>query len=69
MAKPAPPTAKGARQVEAILEAAIRCLGRDGYSAVSLARIAAEAGVGKRAVLYYFDRPRGPPRAGRAPDR
>lgn len=55
MPKPSPPTAKGARQVEAIIEAAIRCLGRDGYSASSLRSIAEEAGVGKRAVLYYFD--------------
>lgn len=50
----APPTAKGARQEQAILEATLRCLGRDGYSAISLQRIADEAGVGKRMVLYYF---------------
>lgn len=55
MAKPPPPTAKGARQAEAIIEAAIRCLGRDGYSVSSLRTIAEEAGVDKRAVLYYFD--------------
>lgn len=55
MAKSAPPTAKGARQAEAIIEAAIGCLGRDGYAAASLQKIADEAGVSKRAVLYYFD--------------
>jgi AcrR family transcriptional regulator len=55
MARAAPPTPKGARQAEAILEAAITCLGRDGYAASSLQRIADEAGVGKRAVIYYFD--------------
>lgn len=49
-----PVTAKGARQEQAILEATLRCLGRDGYSATSLQRIADEAGVGKRMVLYYF---------------
>jgi AcrR family transcriptional regulator len=42
------------RQAEAILEATLRCLGRDGYSATSLQRIAAEAGVQKRMVIYYF---------------
>lgn len=50
----APPTPKGARQAEAIIEAAIRCLGRDGYAASSLQRIADEAKVNKRALLYYF---------------
>lgn len=54
MAFSPPPTAKGARQSEAILAAAIRCLARDGYSASSISRIAAEAGVQKRMVLYYF---------------
>lgn len=47
-------TRKGVRQREAILEAAVRLLGREGYAAASLARIAEEAGVSKRAVLYYF---------------
>lgn len=51
----APPTQKGARQAQEILDAALRCLGRDGYSATSLARVAEEAGVSKRMVLYYFD--------------
>lgn len=48
-------TAKGARQAEAVLEAAIRCLGSEGYAATSLQRVADEAGVQKRMVLYYFD--------------
>lgn len=51
----APPTQKGARQAQEILDAALRCLGRDGFSATSLARVADEAGVSKRMVLYYFD--------------
>lgn len=50
-----PPTDKGARQAQEILDAALRCLGRDGYSTTSLARVAEEAGVSKRMVLYYFD--------------
>lgn len=55
MAFSTPPTAKGLRQSDAIIEAAIRCLARDGYSASSLGRIADEAGVQKRMVLYYFE--------------
>jgi AcrR family transcriptional regulator len=51
---PKPLTAKGSRQAEAILEAAIRCLGRDGYAGTSQQRVADEAGVQKRMVLYYF---------------
>lgn len=50
-----PPTTKGVRQSQAILEAALVCVGRDGYAATSLARVAEEAGVSKRMVLYYFD--------------
>jgi AcrR family transcriptional regulator len=46
---------KGVRQSQEILDAALRCLGRDGYAATSLARVAEEAGVSKRMVLYYFD--------------
>jgi AcrR family transcriptional regulator len=48
-------TAKGARAAEAILEAALRCLARDGYAATSLQRIADEAGVQKRMVHYYYE--------------
>jgi AcrR family transcriptional regulator len=51
---PAVLTAKGARQADAILDAAVRCLARDGYSGSSLQRIADEAGVQKRMVVYYF---------------
>lgn len=49
-----PPTTKGVQQSEIIVAAAVRCLARDGYSASSIARIADEAGVQKRMVLYYF---------------
>lgn len=48
-------TSKGERQRQEILDAALRCLGRDGYAATSLSRVADEAGVSKRMVLYYFD--------------
>jgi len=48
-------TAKGERAREALIEATIRCLARDGYSATSVQRIADEAGVQKRLVHYYFD--------------
>lgn len=47
-------TTKGARQAEAVLAAAIRCLGTDGYAGTSLSRVAEEAGVHKRMVLYYY---------------
>lgn len=47
-------TTKGARQAEAILDAAVGCLGRDGYAATSLQAVADEAGVQKRMVVYYF---------------
>ena len=47
-------TPKGQRQADGILEAAIVCLGKDGYAATSIQRIADQAGVGKRAVIYYF---------------
>lgn len=55
MAAQGPPTAKGARTAEAILEAALRCLAHYGYAASSLQRIADEAGVQKRMVHYYFE--------------
>jgi AcrR family transcriptional regulator len=55
MSSAQPPTSKGVRQQQEILDAALRCLGRDGYAATSLARVAEEAGVSKRMVLYYFD--------------
>jgi AcrR family transcriptional regulator len=47
-------TAKGSARSEAVLEAAIACLGEDGYAGTSLQRVAARAGVQKRMVLYYF---------------
>ncbi|MFT4050239.1 MAG: TetR/AcrR family transcriptional regulator [Solirubrobacterales bacterium] len=55
MSQTQPPTSKGAKQSQEILDAALRCLGRDGYAATSLSRVADEAGVSKRMVLYYFD--------------
>lgn len=48
------PTPKGQRTTRAILDAAVRCVGRDGVAASSIQRVADEAGVGKRAVIYYF---------------
>ncbi|HET7591278.1 MAG TPA: TetR/AcrR family transcriptional regulator [Solirubrobacterales bacterium] len=47
-------TDKGARQSEAILDSALRCLGRDGFAATSMGRIATEAGVSKRLLFHYF---------------
>lgn len=47
-------TPKGERHAQQILDAALRCLARDGYAATSLQRVADEAGLGKRAVIYYF---------------
>ncbi|KAA1420988.1 TetR/AcrR family transcriptional regulator [Nocardioides humilatus] len=37
-----------------IIEATLRCLGRDGYAATSLQRVADEAGLAKRMVVYYY---------------
>jgi AcrR family transcriptional regulator len=45
---------KGERRAGEILEATMRCLGRDGYAATSLQRVADEAGVSKRNVIYYY---------------
>lgn len=47
-------TNKGDRQATAIIEAALRCLVRDGFAATSLQRVGDEAGVSKRVVLYYY---------------
>ncbi len=47
-------TPKGQRRAQEILEATLRCLARDGYAITSMQRVADEAGVGKRAVVYYF---------------
>ncbi|MBO9533691.1 MAG: TetR/AcrR family transcriptional regulator [Solirubrobacteraceae bacterium] len=54
-ARAAAPTEKGARQVEAILDATVQSIASRGYAATSLARIAEEAGTTKRMVLYYFE--------------
>ncbi|WP_050897350.1 TetR/AcrR family transcriptional regulator [Patulibacter medicamentivorans] len=54
MSTPTHLTRKGARRAEEILEATVRCLARDGYAAISLQRVAEEAGVPKRAIPYYF---------------
>lgn len=48
-------TKKGAMRANEILEAALRCLARDGFAATSLQRVADEAGLHKRAVIYYYD--------------
>jgi AcrR family transcriptional regulator len=48
-------TQKGARRADEIVEAAFRCLARDGYAATSMQRIADEAGLSKRMLHYYFD--------------
>lgn len=47
-------TKKGRRRVEEIIEATLVCLARDGYAQTSLQRVADEAGVHKRGVLYYY---------------
>lgn len=47
-------TRKGERRVEQILDAALRCLARDGYASTSIQRVADEAGLHKRVVLYYY---------------
>lgn len=47
-------TAKGQRRAQEILDAALRCLARDGFAGTSMQRVADEAGVPKRAVVYYF---------------
>lgn len=49
-----PLSAKGERHAQLIVDAALRCLARDGYAATSLQRVADEAGLGKRAVIYYY---------------
>ncbi|MBO6838574.1 MAG: TetR/AcrR family transcriptional regulator [Alphaproteobacteria bacterium] len=38
----------------AILEAAARCVGRDGYAATSIEAVAAEAGVGKQTIYRWW---------------
>lgn len=48
-------TRKGAARADAILEAALRCVARDGFATTSMQRVADEAGLSKRAVSYYYD--------------
>lgn len=47
-------TAKGQARAEGILDATLVCLARDGLAATSMQRVADEAGVPKRAVVYYY---------------
>ncbi|WP_249009747.1 TetR/AcrR family transcriptional regulator [Conexibacter sp. DBS9H8] len=54
MTRPATLTPKGERAAQEILEAAVRCVARDGLAAASMQRIADEAGVAKRSVVYYY---------------
>lgn len=48
-------TAKGRRTVEQILDAAESVVAAEGHVGASTRRIAAEAGVDKRVLSYYFD--------------
>jgi TetR/AcrR family transcriptional regulator, transcriptional repressor of bet genes len=47
-------TAKGARSSARVLQAATSILARDGYGGATLGRIADQAGLDKRNVLYYY---------------
>jgi len=49
-----PLTAKGQRSATRVLHAATTVLARDGYGGATLGRIAEEAGVDKRNILYYY---------------
>ncbi|MCW3010274.1 MAG: rutR [Solirubrobacterales bacterium] len=49
-----PPTVKGERAAARVLQAATTVLARDGYGGATLGRIAEEAGIPKRNVLYYY---------------
>lgn len=48
-------TAKGQRTAARVLAAATTVLARDGFGGATLSRVAEEAGLDKRNVLYYFD--------------
>lgn len=48
-------TAKGERTAARVLAAATTVLARDGFGGATLSRVAEEAGLDKRNVLYYFD--------------
>lgn len=54
MTTPGQRSTKGQRHYQQIIDAALRCLARDGYAATSIQRVADEAGLGKRTVLYYY---------------
>lgn len=49
-----PLTPKGTRTAARILDAATTVLSRDGFGGATLGRIAEEAGIDKRGVLYHF---------------
>lgn len=53
--QPAALTPKGDRRAASILQAATAVLARDGFGGATLGRIATEAGVDKRSVIYYFE--------------
>lgn len=54
MSTPPHLTAKGDARARLIIEATLRCLATDGYAGASIQRIADEAGIPKRSVLYYY---------------
>lgn len=54
MSTPVHLTAKGDARARLIIEATLRCLATDGYAGASIQRIADEAGIPKRSVLYYY---------------
>jgi len=41
-------------RVDEVVEAAIRCFGRDGYAAVTMDQVAEECGLAVRALYYHF---------------
>ena len=53
-AEPASQTPKGTRTAARILDAATTVLSRDGFGGATLGRVAEEAGIDKRGVLYHF---------------
>ncbi len=54
MARTSGGSARGIASREAILQAAVRVIGREGLWGASLAAVAAEAGASKPALLYHF---------------
>lgn len=48
------PTPKGRREAARIIQAATTVLARDGYTSATLRGVAAQAGIDKRMVVYYF---------------